>query len=541
MAEQREEIGILLVHGMGEQKQREHLRGSARELASFVVAAPGLVRVSVVDESEKRGRIIIDAVRVRGGAEVRTRLHLQEAWWSDLGISGGLWEQVKFWFWGLGQWAARAVRKGDRTRNTEKLMAMPRFGYQRDPADPPGAWRELPARLLLIGAALLAILTFFTWSVAKQVVTLLSKRLPEPSLIFMFLGDVKIYERPGGHGKGTLLDPDQPMRATIRRRVIGAMTAMAARSDLDRWYLFAHSLGTIPAYNALQETELALPNYLSEAEWAALPPEFKTKTPFAPPGAEPSTDRMMPRRPAWLDRRDGIDRGRLFEKFAGLVTYGSPLDKFAALWPRVVPLNRQAAVFPPGCEWVNIHDATDPVSARLHAFAAPQNGAGAIAGRIALEPQNYSCRASPVFGLSHIRYFRPRARTAKSMPAAIAETLLAGPGASLSAAAAGAAVSGPGAWLRMFGALVQVALLGALLTGAAAALLIALGKALPDRAAAWVYRMIDCVWPKLATVLQAGGPPAWEAAMFIVLIGALLAILLAGALRAMTEGSGRHG
>jgi hypothetical protein len=52
MAEQREEIGILLVHGMGEQKQREHLRGSARELASFVVAAPGLVRVSVVDESE---------------------------------------------------------------------------------------------------------------------------------------------------------------------------------------------------------------------------------------------------------------------------------------------------------------------------------------------------------------------------------------------------------------------------------------------------------------------------------------------------------
>jgi hypothetical protein len=448
---------------------------------------------------------------------------------------------VKFWFWGLGQWAARAVRKGDRTRNTEKLMAMPRFGHQSDPTDPPGAWRELPARLLLIGAALLAILTFFTWSVAKQVVTLLSKRLPEPSLIFMFLGDVKIYERPGGHGKGTLLDPDQPMRATIRRRVIGAMTAMAARSDLDRWYFFAHSLGTIPAYNALQETELALPNYLSEAEWAALPPEFKTKTPFAPPGAEPSTDRMMPRRPAWLDRRDGIDRGRLFEKFAGLVTYGSPLDKFAALWPRVVPLNRQAAVFPPGCEWVNIHDATDPVSARLDAFAAPLNGGGAIAGRIALEPQNYSCRASPVFGLSHIRYFRPRARTAKSMPAAIAETLLAGPDARLSAAAAGAAVSGPGAWLRMFGALVQVALLGALLTGAAAALLIALGKALPDRAAAWVYRMIDCVWPKLATVLQAGGPPAWEAAMFIVLIGALLAILLAGALRAMTEGSGRHG
>jgi hypothetical protein len=34
---------------------------------------------------------------------------------------------------------------------------------------------------MLIGAALLAILTFFTWSAAKRVVTLLSNTLPEPA------------------------------------------------------------------------------------------------------------------------------------------------------------------------------------------------------------------------------------------------------------------------------------------------------------------------------------------------------------------------
>jgi hypothetical protein len=536
-----EEIGLLLVHGMGEQKEQEHLLGAAKELASFVAATPGVIRVSVVDDRKGSRSVIVDSIRRRDGVSNRTRLHLQEVWWADLGISGGLWEQAKFWLWGLGQWAARTIRKGDRTRNTEKLMTMPRFRYQQEPGDPPGALRELPSRLLLIGAALLAILTFFTWSAAKQVVSLLSRRLPEPSLIFMFLGDVKIYERPGGPGKGTLLDPDQPVRTTIRRRMVSAMTAMAARTDLDRWYVFAHSLGTIPAFNALQETELALPNYLSEAEWEALPPQFKTRTPFEPPGPAPSTDRMMPRRPAWLDEKDGISRPRLFERFAGLVTYGSPLDKFAALWPRVVPLNRQAEVFPATSEWVNLHDPTDPVAASLDAFAPPKNSAGAEPGRIALVPQNFASRASPVFGLSHIRYFRPRAPSPKSMPAALAEALLSGPGARLSTAASRAAVPAGEAWLRMILALLQVLLLLAALTAAAAGLLLAVGKALPDRAVAYVKQLIAKVSPDLLEVLQAGGKDAWIASGFIVLIAALTAILLAGLARFATEGSGRHG
>jgi hypothetical protein len=537
-----EKIGLLLVHGMGEQKPLEHLRGSAKELASFIAAAPGVVKVSVVDDSgSPSASIVLDVVREHGGSQARTRLHLREVWWADLGISGGLWEQAKFWLWGMGQWAARTIRKGDRTRNTEKLMAMPRFGYQKDPNDPPGLLHELPSRLLLIGAALLAILTFFTWSAAKQIVSLLSKRLPEPSLIFMFLGDVKIYERPGGPGKGNLLDPDLPMRTTIRRRMVSGMTAMAARPDLDRWYVFAHSLGTIPAFNALQETELALPNYLSEAEWNALPAQFKTRAPFEPPGPPPSTDRMMPRRPAWLAGKEGISRPRLFERFAGMVTYGSPLDKFAALWPRVVPLNRQAAVFPESSEWVNLHDPTDPVAARLDAFAPPQNSAGAEPGRIALVPQNFASRSSLVFGLSHIRYFCPRPRSAKSMPAAIAETLVGGPHARLSAAASRAAMTGSEAWLRMFAALLQVALLGAALTAAAAALLLAIGRALPDSAAAALKRLIGSLSPELLAVLQAGGRPAWAASAFIVLILALTAILAAGLARFATEGSGRHG
>jgi hypothetical protein len=535
MARKTEDLGVLLVHGMGEQKPFEHLRITARQMASFVAAAPGLVRLSVSDEVATSGKITLDATFRRDGGDERVRLHLHEAWWADLGISGGVLEHVKFWLWGLGQWAAQAVRTGDKTRNTEQLMAVPRFGRQESTMDEPGLLHHLPARILLAGAALLATLTFFTWSAAKQLISLLARRLPEPSLIFLFLGDVKIFERPGAPGKGSLLDPDMPMRATIRRRVVREVVAMASRR-YDRWYMFAHSLGTVPAYNALQETELALPNYLSKADWERLSARFKTRSPFAPAGAHPTTERMMPRRPPWLDDADGIDRHRLFEHFAGFVTYGSPLDKFAALWPRVVPLNLQTAVFPMGSEWVNLHDPTDPVAARLDAFKVPETPADSeVRHGTALVPKNFACRASLIFGVAHVRYFRPRRRNSKSMPAAIVEALISGERLTLSSAARRAAISQGEAWARVLLATVELALLGAALTVAAAALLIAIGKALPARFSEPAEQAIAAISPDLLAMLQAGGRDALAAASVVVLAVATAMIVAAGLLRLILD------
>jgi hypothetical protein len=208
-----------------------------------------------------------------------------------------------------------------------KLMDMPSFDASAAAATPPVTDAEkeaaatkgktepsllsrIPARLLLFAAGMLAFLTLFSWSAAKRIISFLAQRLPSPSLIFLFLGDVKTYEEAGRHGKGSMIDPDQPMRTTIRRRIVRAMTAMAKRPDYDRWYVFAHSLGTVPAFNALQETEWALPNYLSEAEWNGLPARFKTATPFVPPDPKdrPGLDHMMPRRPPWIEGEIGIDR-----------------------------------------------------------------------------------------------------------------------------------------------------------------------------------------------------------------------------------------
>lgn len=375
MAEAVEEVGLLLVHGMGEQRRQEHLKTTARELASYIAQSNDLIGLSIADVTEEpdgqvRAPIVIDAEYRGEGGPRRVRLHLHEAWWADLGIKGGFLEHVKFWFWGLGQWAAEVVRRENQGRNTARLMAMPRFPYQATDRERPGLLRQLPARATLWGAALLAILTFFTWSVAKRVVALLASRIPEPGLIFLFLGDVKIFERPGGPGKGTLLDPNMPVRATIRRRIVTAMTEVAAQ-PYDRWYMMAHSLGTVPAWNGLQELEVTLANYLTEEDWKKLPGRFKTVHPFTPAGDRYSTSAMMPRRPPWLADTDGVRRPVLFERFRGFISYGSPLDKFAALWPRIVCLNRQAEVFRQDAEWINLHDATDPVSARLDAFAAP--------------------------------------------------------------------------------------------------------------------------------------------------------------------------
>lgn len=149
------DYGVLLLHGMGEQKRLEHLRASARELASAVAGEPDLQRISIIDRMDgANSSVAIEAVFLRDGTEERIRLNLVEIWWADLGIGGGILEHLKFWRWGLGQWAARAVRKGDRTRNTEKLMALPRFAGDASSMEATPWRRRLPAIVMLFGAGL---------------------------------------------------------------------------------------------------------------------------------------------------------------------------------------------------------------------------------------------------------------------------------------------------------------------------------------------------------------------------------------------------
>lgn len=512
MAEKPEQIGLLLVHGVGEQQEWEHLRLTANEIASYVGSSPGLIRLNVDDQCASQGQITIDATFMPAGsrAQRRVQLHCREVWWANLGMHGGLVKQVAFWFWGLGQWAAEVRDKGRRLSNTSQLMDSPAF--QGDPPQgPPGARHRWLARSLLFAAGVLALLTLVTWSLLKKVVAFLAPRIPDASLIFLFLGDVKVYQQPGGPGRGTPEDPDMPTRTTIRRRMVSAMVDMAAAGH-DRWYVLAHSLGSVVAFNGLQETELALPNYLTQAKWQSLPPGLKTTKPYKPRGAKPSTKNMMPRRPPWLADHDGLSRSKLFERFSGLITYGCPLDKFAALWPRIVFINKQAGVFRKDCEWLNIYDPTDPVSAALDAFSGKPG---------TMPPANQGCRASKAFLLSHIRYFSPRRRREQPIAGAIIDALLRGE--SLATAAGRTANTPLRNRRRHILAIIQVMALFPLLALAAAGLIIAGTTLLLGADAACRTSALSL---RCAGELGVTGAMVFGAAILAVLVAGLLRILL---------------
>lgn len=522
-----EKVGLLLVHGIGEQQRLEHLRCTAGEFASALSGRDDLVRMAVIDRTDADfPEIVIDAVIDRGKRHVR--FHLHEVWWADLGFRGGFLEQARFWSWGLGQWGEETIFRTKIRSNTREMMSLPRFDKQEDRMERPGLHRRIPARLALFLAAWLALLTLLSWSLAKRLVSFFSTRLPDPALIVMFLGDVRNYTRPGGPGRGTLEDPDHPLRATIRRRMVGPMVQLAGAGH-DRWYVMAHSLGSVLAFNALQEPEVAIPNYLTESDWKHVPAGLKTTSSYVPPNANPNVDEMMPRRPAWLKNTDGISREAMFAKLSGFVTYGCPLDKFAALWPKVVPLNRQSAVFPEGSEWLNLYDATDPVGGSLDAFSALRRHQQAAPKRIALKPHNVACRASAAFLLSHIRYFTPRRRKAHaSVPAAIFDAIA--DNASLAKAGDSVAVGATGSWTRRAGAFVQVLAVATLLAFAAS-VLISIGAQLigwkmaacPNIADLSREHCRDLVWLRFKFVVGATGAAVFIAGMARMLFFDLIA------------------
>jgi hypothetical protein len=89
-----------------------------------------------------------------------------------------------------------------------------------------------------------------------------------------YLSGVKLYSQDMRAGGSPMDGPDEPPRAAIRRRMVRTMVDVAA-AGYDRWYILAHSLGSIVAWNGVMETERALPNYLDRERWGLqAPPRF---------------------------------------------------------------------------------------------------------------------------------------------------------------------------------------------------------------------------------------------------------------------------
>ena len=194
----------------------------------------------------------------------------------------------------------------------------------------------------------LAILVACTWGLLGR---FLRGFAPSPVALLQSFGDVQIYTEGARADTGSGSDMGLPPRAPIRRRMVRKMVAMAECDCYDRWYVMAHSLGSVVAFNGLMAPDYILPNYLEKAQWDRLHKRFKAQR------RDNDTEKMRPRRPAWLKPTDALSCQELFRGLGGLVTYGSPLHLFVDLWPHIVMLNKND-VFAKDFRWLNVCSPT---------------------------------------------------------------------------------------------------------------------------------------------------------------------------------------
>ncbi len=427
-------VGVVLVHGVGEQRRFDHLSGEVKSLVAALSAMPN-VRVSVETRSSQDAEVgaANETWRVDGGAPVkihvayglperRACLAVHEVWWADLDDKETLWNRFRFWFWGLGFWGVKKFSQAT-LQGAQLDMTPPQF--------PQFSWggnlmREIIVRLRLFAFANVFVLSALTVNLLNYVLRQLRLgQLPGVEVFYQFVGDVKLYQDRGRPHHGPLASLGEPRRVAIRRRMVQVLLD-AYRADYDRWYVLAHSLGTVVAWNGLMETGHALPNYLSQENYAELK---RANDPVLGPrkdGLKRSTAGMRPARPVWIGDDEVIHRDVLFKRLRGLVTYGSPLDKFAYLWSQIVNVNNDTSPWSTGngmrdvpFEWINVYEHSDPVSSSLGAYSGPAIPAGSPA------PVNLAYKASPALLLSHLEYLRFRASPAAAQPDLFVSRLLA--------------------------------------------------------------------------------------------------------------------
>jgi len=411
-------IGILLVHGIGEQRRFEHLDWQGRDILRALqqVCEEDKSQFTVEIASSAYAQFHADAdgwsvgpkgcVRAlrKSNGEITHEFIFHEVWWADVNETYSLAKQVRFWLWGLAIWAypkGRGVRLHGFTAVTS-------------PRQPKGGTvaPELLRRGLLMAICSLFLISLFPFGIGalliQRVFSLQRIRIFET--LTNFLSGVKIFNQrvrfgPGFSANADFLDTlDEPPRVSVRRRVVRSIADMA-QASYDAWYIVAHSQGTVAAFNGLMETPFAWPGYFAENRWR----EFCARG-FGGPGAvNCSAASTMPRRPAWAGPNEIAYRAKIFERFGGLLTLGSPLETFAAIWPARVPISRIPA-FPDGAVWINVFDPVDPVSGPLKSY-------GGHIHSICPEPKNIGYAGSWLFLLSHLGYltWNSKGRLAESV------------------------------------------------------------------------------------------------------------------------------
>ena len=398
-------VGILVVHGMGEQLPGDHLNSVAESLVRVWQKKYGRANVTEMRDASRKcdhglsgdcdkrhpDECVTVLVKCGNGNDASIRIEIREVFWADLdetprGAGQAIMQQFRFWCWGLSQWSVR--------RYSAKETELPGSKTMIEPIPDGESNIRLNVRLHLFGVGVAFALLGATMELARFIVRRFRIATVGPGIFVSHLGDVQLYtENRYKYRPTDVMLTDAP-RDAIRRRMVSGLLKMALR-QYDRWYVIAHSLGTVVAHNGLMELAEALPNYLSSKEWECAKELDRLTTTDDELEERP----MRPARPSWLDTTDIIDRSVLFERLKGFCTYGSPLDKFATLWPGIVPINPDPEPLARR-EWINVYDRMDPVAASLDRFGK----------RNPFTLENVPYKASILFLLAHIAYLSTVAR-----------------------------------------------------------------------------------------------------------------------------------
>lgn len=425
-----ERVGVLAVHGMGEQEPNGHRDVIASVLVRAWQQQFGESNVSDVTQThhaENSNATVAIHISENSKLKRPVEVQIREVFWADLdegpeGFAQKFKRASNFWCWGLSLWSARRYAQ----------TGLP--GSDLPHMKSPGSGSKIFTRAKLFLVAIWFTALGLTWELMRIVLRWLRIVAPGSGVLVGYLGDVELYTEDIYHFRPRAAPFTDRPRDAIRRRMIAAITLMA-NQEYDRWYMVAHSLGTVVAHNGLMEPDQALPNYLSKQEWQELKDKFK--------GTDTALHTMCPARPCWLKPTDTISRERLYSRLQCFITYGSPLDKFATIWPAIVPINSSPDVLD-NCKWINVYDRMDPVAGSLDYFSVNQ---------FPFKPKNVPYRSSIAFLLAHTSYLKWRKKG--GFPQALALSIAEGMDFNESEL-----LGRGGGWLRTAGRLVWWLLLG---------------------------------------------------------------------------------
>jgi hypothetical protein len=420
-------IGVLVVHGIGEQRRFEHVDGQVRQLVSALQARSGVQVTTEIrgtrsgayqaasDTWDADGPVGVHVYEADSGR--RTLIEFHEVWWADVNEPYSLMKQLRFWGWALSVWLY-PDKKGSALSQAAHVTAPLEPGWG-------GQLKQAWVRTRLFGVAIVAVVA----AASVGLLCFLAERLlklqpPDILRIFVnYVAGVKLYNQKHRIGPGLPSKPqdfldtgEEPPRVSVRRRMVRGLMKMA-EGNYERWYVLAHSLGSVIAFNGLMETAYSWPGYFTRTQWD------NAKDSQGPLWGDPKGDwtvlgqDTVPSRPVWLVGDALAYRSRIFHRLHGFLTFGCPLEKFAAVWPARVPLTKERA-FRCGTQWINVYDPTDPVSGVLTSFTANDPNRCPT-------PENFGFAAGPVLLLSHTQYLRA-SKAHKGLADAVAEWLLTG-------------------------------------------------------------------------------------------------------------------